>query len=94
MEIDIEKVADLARINLSEEEKAEFGGQIGQILDYIEQLKSIDVSDIEPTAHAAPIYDVYREDEVQEDRILSREDALSNAPATAHDQIKMPKVIE
>ena len=92
--MDINKVANLARIELSDEETEEFGGQLEQILKYIDQLNEIDIEGIEPTAHAAPVFDVYREDEEQPERILSQKEVLDNAPATAHDQIKMPKVIE
>lgn len=93
-DFDIEKVALLARLELTEAEIKEFGGQLGQILGYIEQLKQIDVEGIEPTAHAAAVYNVYREDVEQTDRFLTQEEALANAPETAHDQVKMPKVIE
>ena len=92
--MDIEKVAHLARLELTEEEIKEYGGQLDQILAHIEQLNAIDIEGIEPTAHAAPVFDTYRNDEEQPDRILTQEEALSNAPATAHDQFKMPKVIE
>ena len=92
--MDIHKVANLARIELSDEEAEEFGGQLDQILKYVDQLNEIDIEGIEPTAHAAPVFDVYREDEVDPSRILSQAEVLGNAPATAHDQIKMPKVIE
>jgi aspartyl-tRNA(Asn)/glutamyl-tRNA(Gln) amidotransferase subunit C len=92
--MDIIKVANLARLDLTEKEVAEFGPQLTQILKHIDQLNQIDVEGIEPTAHAAAVFDVYREDEEQPERTLSQEDVLGNAPATAHEQIKMPKVIE
>ncbi|MDF1752929.1 MAG: Asp-tRNA(Asn)/Glu-tRNA(Gln) amidotransferase subunit GatC [Verrucomicrobiales bacterium] len=92
--MDILKVANLARLELTDAEIEEYGGQLDQILKHIEQLNAIDVEGIEPTAHAAPVFDVYREDEEQPDRTLSQEAVLKNAPATAHEQIKMPKVIE
>ncbi len=92
--MDIAKIANLARLELTSEEIETFGGQLDQILMHIEQLKCIDVDRIDATAHAAAIFDSYREDELQSAHSLSQEAALSNAPATAHDQIKMPKVIE
>ncbi|MEM7698262.1 MAG: Asp-tRNA(Asn)/Glu-tRNA(Gln) amidotransferase subunit GatC [Verrucomicrobiota bacterium] len=91
--MDIKKVAHLARLALTEEESARYQTQIEKILGYVEQLQQIDVDGIEPTAHAAPVFDTYREDELHEDT-LSTEAVLSNAPATAHGQIKMPKVID
>ena len=94
MEIDVNKVALLARLELTEAEAEEYGGQLAQVLKYIEQLNELDVDDIEPTAHAAPVYNIYREDEPQTERFLSQDEALSNAPEKAHDQVKMPKVIE
>ena len=94
MKFDIEQVALLARLDLSDDEIEEYGGQLNQILEHIEALKKIDVEGIEPTAHAAPVYNIYREDEEQTERFLTQEEALSNAPATAHDQVKMPKVVE
>ena len=92
--MDINKVAHLARLELSDEEIEEYGSQLDDILKFIDQLNEIDVDGIEPTAHAAPVFDVYREDEEQPERTLSPEEVLGNAPATAHEQIKMPKVIE
>jgi aspartyl-tRNA(Asn)/glutamyl-tRNA(Gln) amidotransferase subunit C len=92
--MDIHKIAHLARLELTAAEIETYGGQLEQILHHIEQLKGINVEGIEATAHAAPIFDRYREDELQPGHTLSPEAALSNAPASAHDQFKMPKVIE
>ena len=84
-ELDVKYVANLARLDLSPEEVETFQGQLGDILQYIAKLGDLDVSDIEPTAHANPVYDVMRED-------VSRpgfgvENALLNAPAKAKDEI-------
>ena len=92
--MDITKVANLARLNLTDKEVEEFGPQLSQILEHIDLLTKIDVEGIEPTAHAAAVFDIYREDEEQPGRVLTQEEALGNAPATAHEQIKMPKVVE
>lgn len=94
MELDILRVAHLARLELSEAEAVEYGSQLGQILDYIEQIKGLDISGIEPTAHANAVFDIYREDRVCPERVLTQDEALQNAPAVAHNQVKMPKVIE
>lgn len=91
--MNVRDVAHLARIELTDEEATEYQEQMEQILKFVEQLNQIDVEGIEPTAHAAPVFDVYRED-VAEGSRLSQEEALANAPAVAHDQIKMPKVVE
>ncbi|MEO0413580.1 MAG: Asp-tRNA(Asn)/Glu-tRNA(Gln) amidotransferase subunit GatC [Verrucomicrobiota bacterium] len=92
--MDIRKTADLARLELTDAQVEEYGGQLDKILEYVEQLGALDVDGIEPTAHAAPVFDVVREDIAHEDRCLTQEEVLGNAPATAHQQIKMPKVIE
>jgi aspartyl-tRNA(Asn)/glutamyl-tRNA(Gln) amidotransferase subunit C len=91
--MDILQVAALARLELTDEEAARYQTQVEQILRYVEQLDRIDVSGIEPTAHAAALYDVVREDVAAED-CLTREEALANAPLVAHDQFRLPKVVE
>jgi aspartyl-tRNA(Asn)/glutamyl-tRNA(Gln) amidotransferase subunit C len=65
MKMDIEKVARLARLELSKEEKETFGNQLEQILTYMEQLNRLDTTGVEPTSHAIPIYNVFRDDEVK-----------------------------
>ena len=91
--MNIRDVAHLARIRLTDEEAATYQEQVDQILEYVEQLDAIDVEGIEPTAHAAPVFDVVREDAATTPS-LPQEAVLRNAPDTAHDQIRMPKVIE
>ena len=91
-EIDIDYVAKLARIELTEEEKGKFSKQLGQILGYFEKLSAIDVSDVEPSAHAHAIYNVWRED--IEGEPMGVEDALMNAPAKRDNQIVVPKVVD
>ena len=91
--MNIRDVAALARLELSDEEAAKYQGQVEQILHYVEQLNRIDVSGIEPTAHAGALFDVVRED-VATLTGLTREEALGNAPAVAHDQFRLPKVVE
>jgi aspartyl-tRNA(Asn)/glutamyl-tRNA(Gln) amidotransferase subunit C len=68
------------------------GAQIGSILGYIEKLKEVDISNVEPTAHAFPLVNVTRPDEVQAS--LSNEDALRNAPAHANGLFIVPKIVE
>ena len=78
MKMDIEKVARLARLELSEEEKETFGNQMEQILTYMEQLNRLDTSGVEPTSHAIPIYNVFRDDEVKPS--FPHEEVLAIAP--------------
>jgi aspartyl-tRNA(Asn)/glutamyl-tRNA(Gln) amidotransferase subunit C len=91
-ELDVRYVAELARIELSDEEITTFQGQLGRILEYMKQLDALDVSGIEPTAHATPIYDVMRADEPHTP--LDRELTLGNAPRKTEDQFMVPKVVE
>jgi aspartyl-tRNA(Asn)/glutamyl-tRNA(Gln) amidotransferase subunit C len=90
--LDIHDVAGLARVSLTPEEEAQFGGQLNQILRYVEQLRKLDVSEVEPTAHAAPRVNVTREDEVRPS--LTTEEALRNAPARVGDLFQVPRIIE
>ncbi|MED5279084.1 MAG: Asp-tRNA(Asn)/Glu-tRNA(Gln) amidotransferase subunit GatC, partial [Verrucomicrobiota bacterium] len=64
-EFDIKYVANLARIALTPEEEARLGSQLGDILGYVKKLEELDVSDVEPMAHAVPLDNVLRADEVQ-----------------------------
>jgi len=91
-EINVEYVAHLARLELTSEEKRKIGEQLSQVLDYIEKLKEVDVSGVEPTAHAFPLVNVTRPDEVRPS--LSNEEALSNAPAHANGLFIVPKIVE
>ena len=91
-EIDIEYVARLARIELTEAEKEIYSKQLGQILGYFKKLSEIDVSNVEPSAHAHAIYNVWRDD--VEGEAMSVEDALMNAPAKRDNQIVVPKVVD
>ena len=90
--IDVKYVAHLARLQLTPEEEQKFGGQLGQVLDYIAKLNELDVSQVEPTAHAVPLVNVVRPDETRPS--LSNEDALRNAPAKAGGLFVVPKIVE
>lgn len=92
VDIDVKYVAHLARLSLSPEEEQKIGAQLGQVLGYIEKLKEVDVSGVEPTAHAFPLVNVTRPDEVRPS--ISNEDALRNAPATANGLFIVPKIVE
>ena len=91
-DLNIDHVANLARIELSPEEKIKFAQQLGEVLHHIEQLSKVDVSGVEPTAHAYPVFNVWSEDVPQPG--LSVEDALRNAPAQREHMIAVPKVVE
>jgi aspartyl-tRNA(Asn)/glutamyl-tRNA(Gln) amidotransferase subunit C len=90
--IDIEYVAKLARIALSDAEKAKFSEQLGSVLGYIEKLEELDTEGVEPTAHPHPMENVWQEDVVSSE--LSVEAALQNAPKQRQNMIVVPKVVE
>ncbi|TVR51896.1 MAG: Asp-tRNA(Asn)/Glu-tRNA(Gln) amidotransferase subunit GatC [Puniceicoccaceae bacterium] len=90
--IDIDYVANLARIALTPGEKERFSRQLGDVLAYIEQLNEVDVSSVEPTAHAFPVVNVWREDEPRPG--LPLEKVLANAPASREQMFVVPKVVE
>jgi aspartyl-tRNA(Asn)/glutamyl-tRNA(Gln) amidotransferase subunit C len=91
-DFDIKYVAQLARIELSSEEAARLGAQLGNILGYIEKLKQVDVSNVEPTAHAFPIVNVTRPDVARPS--LPHDEAMRNAPAKAGGLFVVPKIVE
>jgi aspartyl-tRNA(Asn)/glutamyl-tRNA(Gln) amidotransferase subunit C len=91
-DFDIKYVAHLARIALTPEEEEKFGAQLTHILGYVEKLNQLDVSHIEPTAHAVPLVNVFRPDEVRPS--LSNQEALRNAPARANGLFMTPKIVE
>jgi len=90
--IDVKYVAHLARLALTAEEEQKIGAQLASVLEYVEKLKEVDVSGVEPTAHAFPLVNVTRPDEVQPS--LSNEEALRNAPAKANGLFIVPKIVE
>ncbi len=90
--INLQHIAHLARLQLTPEEEAKFGAQVGQVLAYITKLKEVDVGPVEPTAHAVPLVNVTRADAAQPS--LSHEDALRNAPAQSAGLFVVPKIVE
>jgi aspartyl-tRNA(Asn)/glutamyl-tRNA(Gln) amidotransferase subunit C len=91
-DFDIKYVAHLARIALTDDEEEKFGAQLSNILGYMEKLNQLDVSGIEPTAHAVPLVNVFRADEVRPS--LPNAEALRNAPASANGLFMVPKIVE
>jgi len=90
--LDVAHIANLARLDLNEEEIATFQSQLDKILAYVEKLSGLDVEGIEPTAHAIPVFDVMRDDVARPG--FGLEKALRNAPRRVGDQFGVPKVIE
>ena len=90
--IDIDYVANLARIDLTDDERERFADQLGSILDYFEQLNKVDVSGVEPMAHAFQVENVLREDEAVEG--FDPETAIKHAAAKRNHMVQVPKVVE
>jgi aspartyl-tRNA(Asn)/glutamyl-tRNA(Gln) amidotransferase subunit C len=89
---EVEQVARLARLALTDEELDTLTGQMGKVLTFVEQLNALDTSGIMPTAHAVPLENAFRPDEVRPS--LGTERALVNAPQAADGCFRVPKVIE
>lgn len=89
---DIESVAYLSRLELSEEEKDKLTGQINRLLDNFGELAKLDTDDVEPTSHTIPVFNVFRKDEVRPS--VSVEDVISNAPQAADNCFVVPRVVE
>ena len=91
-QLDIDHIAKLARLALTPEEKAKFAQQLGDVLHHIEQLAKVDVTGVEPTAHASPVFNVWQPDVARPG--LAVADAVRNAPAQRENMIVVPKVVE
>jgi aspartyl-tRNA(Asn)/glutamyl-tRNA(Gln) amidotransferase subunit C len=90
--IDVNYVADLARLELTEEECARFSEQLNKVIDFINQLERLETDSIEPMAHASPVYDVMRDDVNRPG--FGTDTALLNAPMTSNNQFKVTRVVE
>lgn len=88
----IEHVANLARLNLTEEEKERLTSDMENIISYVDKLNQLDTSDIKPTDHVIPIKNVFREDEVHDS--YPRDKILMNAPSKEDGCFKVPKIVE
>lgn len=91
-EKDVRYMADLARLQLAEDEVKSFAQDMNKILGYMEMLDELDTSDVEPLEHVIDLESRLRKDEAKEP--LSHEDALKNAPDADSDYFRVPKVIE
>ena len=89
---EVEKVAKLARLELSEAEIDEFTGQLGAILEYVEKMNELDTESVEPLAHCLPVHNVFRDDEVRES--LGTERTLANAPQHSEEFFRVPRILD
>ena len=88
----VEKIAHLARLELTEMEKADMATEMTNILGWMDKLNEIDTSNVDPLIHMSTELNVLREDTPKPH--LSHEDALKNAPKKDSNYIRVPKVIE
>jgi aspartyl-tRNA(Asn)/glutamyl-tRNA(Gln) amidotransferase subunit C len=91
-ELLVRRVAQLARLELSDQEIIQFSMQLSAIVNYIEKLNELNTDEVEPLAHCLPICNVFRSDEVLPS--LTQERALANAPDAENGYFKVPKVLE
>ena len=90
--MDIKDVVHLARLRLTSEEESRLGAQLDKILGFVETLSQVDVSGVEPTAHAFPLVNVRRLDESRPS--MPHDEAMRNAPAKANGLFIVPKIVE
>lgn len=90
--VDVEHVARLARLELSAPEKERMRRELDGILSYIDKLRALDTSGVEPTSHAVPLTNVTRDD--VERPSLPQAEALANAPDRQGELFRVPKIIE
>lgn len=88
---DVEHIAKLARLEFTDEEKETFTHQLNAILAYVEQLNTLDTSNVEPLSHVIELDNAFREDVHRPG--LTQEEALKNAPVKTERFFKVPKVI-
>jgi len=95
MKLEREKVkhlAELARLELGEEEAAEFSHQLSEVLAYAGKVREAPVAGVEPTVHVLPLTNVFRDDTVEPS--LPREEALANAAHREEGFFRVPKILE
>jgi aspartyl-tRNA(Asn)/glutamyl-tRNA(Gln) amidotransferase subunit C len=92
VEIDVDHVARLARLALTEEERERFGRQLALILEHAEKVGEVAAEEVPPTSHPVPRSNVYRADEPEPS--LTLEEALANAPEVEGNRFKVPRIME
>ena len=89
---EVDHITLLARLDLSPGERERAAAELSQILGYFEQLESLDTSDVEPTDHVLPVYNVLRVDEARPG--LTPQAVLQNSPEQAAGMFQVPRVVE
>jgi len=88
---EVERICDLANLEVSEDDKEKFTEELGEILNYIEKLNELETEDVRPTAYPVPLKNVLRKDEVGAS--LDQKEALKNAPEKNSNQFKVPSIM-
>jgi aspartyl-tRNA(Asn)/glutamyl-tRNA(Gln) amidotransferase subunit C len=88
---DVEHVAKLARLRLSDEEKETFRRQLSDVLEHARVISEVDTEDVPPTSHTLPLVNVFREDDVRPS--LPVEEVVQNAPWAEGGAFKVPRII-
>jgi len=89
---DVEHVAKLARLGLTEEEKEKFTVQLSNIIEYAETINKLDTSNIEPTSHSIPMSNIFREDKMKQFEDI--ESIMNNAPDKEDNMFRVPRILE
>jgi len=93
-ESDVEHVAKLAKLQLTSGEVKKFRNQLGEILEYMEQLMEVDVAMVEPTSQTTGLLNVARDDEIDATRILSQEEVVSGTEKTMNGYFVVPALLD
>ncbi|ADR17998.1 Asp-tRNA(Asn)/Glu-tRNA(Gln) amidotransferase subunit GatC [Calditerrivibrio nitroreducens] len=91
-EDNVKHIAKLSKLTFEDKEIGRFVNELNSILDYINKLNELDTSDVEPTSHALDLTNVTRPDIPE--RVITREEALQNAPDEGYNHFKVPRIIE
>lgn len=89
---DIDSVAYLSRLELSDDEKDDLTGHINKLLGHFERLQQLDTDDVEPTSHVIPVFNVFREDKSRPS--LPAEEVVANGPQVADSCFVVPRVVD
>ncbi|HHC08433.1 MAG TPA: Asp-tRNA(Asn)/Glu-tRNA(Gln) amidotransferase subunit GatC [Actinobacteria bacterium] len=92
VDIDIAKVAKLARIALDDEALARYGAELGQILEHAERVQALPTDGVEPTSHPLPLVNAFRPDEVRPS--LDRDEVLAQAPDAVDGYFRVPRILD
>ncbi|MEC5146871.1 Asp-tRNA(Asn)/Glu-tRNA(Gln) amidotransferase subunit GatC [Chitinophaga sp. 212800010-3] len=88
----VQQLADLARLEFNDQEKAEIRGDLQRMITFVEKLNELDTRDVAPLLHLTDDYNVFREDKVIP--AITREEALLNAPSATEEYFSVPKIIK